>query len=246
MTAYTLKCPMCGASASPDATRCGHCNSRLATIACPACFGMVFLGAKFCSHCGAAARRAELSGLQPRPCPRCSSETQPVLIGTNHLLECPKCEGIWADADALERLYADREQHAAILGAAAAVPTPLTGNVEVVRYLRCPVCSDLMHRVNFARCSHVVVDVCKPHGTWFDRDELRRIIEFIQAGGLMKARETELRELERRRQRLESTERHRPADLPWMNVDTWGAAKYETWDDALSAVSELARYVLNR
>ena len=37
-----------------------------------------------------------------------------------------------------------------------------------------------MNRVQFANCSHVIVDVCKPHGTWFDRDELRRIVELAQ------------------------------------------------------------------
>ncbi len=54
-----------------------------------------------------------------------------------------------------------------------------------------------MNRVNFAHCSHVIVNVCSKHGTWFDRDELRRIVEFIQAGGLMEARAQEIADLER-------------------------------------------------
>lgn len=108
----------------------------------------MFLGAKFCSHCGAQARRAEVDATDPRPCPRCQVETTAVLIGKNHFRECHKCEGIWADAESLHQIYADREQQAAILGAAADVPVPLTGKLEVVRYLRCPQCSVLMHRVN--------------------------------------------------------------------------------------------------
>jgi Zn-finger nucleic acid-binding protein len=59
-----------------------------------------------------------------------------------------------------------------------------------------------MNRVNFARCSGVVVDVCKGHGTWFDRDELRQIVEFIRGGGLEVSRAREKRELEEERQRL--------------------------------------------
>ena len=45
-----------------------------------------------------------------------------------------------------------------------------------------------MNRVNFARCSGVIVDICKQHGTWFDRDELSRIVEFIHGGGLNASR----------------------------------------------------------
>ncbi|MFN2453162.1 MAG: zf-TFIIB domain-containing protein [Pyrinomonadaceae bacterium] len=55
----------------------------------------------------------------------------------------------------------------------------------------CPECAQLMNRVNFAHCSSVIVDVCKEHGTWFDSDELRRIVEFIHAGGLTAARAQE-------------------------------------------------------
>ena len=56
-----------------------------------------------------------------------------------------------------------------------------------------------MNRVNFAHCSHVIVNVCSEHGTWFDRDELRRIVEFIRAGGLTNARAEEIANLERER-----------------------------------------------
>jgi len=55
---------------------------------------------------------------------------------------------------------------------------------------------------NFARCSGVIVDICKGHGTWFDRDELSRIVEFIRAGGLEMARTKEKVELEEERRRL--------------------------------------------
>ena len=50
--------------------------------------------------------------------------------------------------------------------------------------------------------SGVVVDVCKGHGTWFDRDELQQIIEFIRGGGLDVARAREKQDLEDERQRL--------------------------------------------
>jgi Zn-finger nucleic acid-binding protein len=61
-----------------------------------------------------------------------------------------------------------------------------------------------MHRLNFAKCSGVVIDTCRPHGGWFDRDELQHIVEFIRGGGLSVAREKEKAELESARRRLEA------------------------------------------
>ncbi len=53
-----------------------------------------------------------------------------------------------------------------------------------------------MNRVNFARVSGVILDICKADGVWFDREELRRIVEFIRAGGLETSREREREEWE--------------------------------------------------
>jgi Zn-finger nucleic acid-binding protein len=101
------------------------------------------------------------------------------------------------------QICADGERQSAVLGIASTLATDLIGNVESnIRYVPCPVCSKLMNRVNFGNCSHVVVDVCAQHGTWFDRDELRRIVEFIRAGGLDKARLREMGDLEERRWKL--------------------------------------------
>ncbi len=181
---------MCGAAAATEATRCEHCGARLATVACPSCFGMMFLGQQFCPHCGAKAdRKDSAEPAKPETCPRCRTNMDAVVIGPSQVRECPKCEGIWADTETLKQICADREKQAAVLG----LPTHLPSNEGVelekqIRYLPCPVCGELMNRVNFANFSNVIVDVCREHGTWFDRDELRRIVEFIRDGGLDKAR----------------------------------------------------------
>jgi Zn-finger nucleic acid-binding protein len=201
----TMNCPACGAPVSSDATQCEHCGARLAMVACPSCFGMVFAGAKFCSHCGAAIAREEVAATTTELCPRCKVNMDAVVIGKENLRECPRCEGIWVDTASLQRICADREEQAAVLGNAA--PLPEADNaLENVRYLPCPVCNTLMNRVNFAHCSHVIVDVCRAHGTWFDKDELRRIVEFIRAGGLDAARADEIAELERQRQQLRTAQ----------------------------------------
>ena len=201
--AQTLKCPTCGAPASLSAPLCQYCGSRLATVACPSCFGLMFLGQQFCPHCGAKAQRAEVVSGATRLCPRCRVAMNAVVIGKAELHECARCEGIWVDADTLQQICSDREEQASILGIAdhhgpAPEAVPLE---EQIRYVPCPVCKKLMNRVNFANCSHVVVDVCSKHGTWFDKDELRRIIEFIRAGGLERARAQELADVEEARRR---------------------------------------------
>jgi Zn-finger nucleic acid-binding protein len=65
-----------------------------------------------------------------------------------------------------------------------------------VRYSPCPACAKIMNRVNFARSSGIVLDICKAHGVWLDADELRRVLEFLRAGGLQQAREREKRALD--------------------------------------------------
>src|SRR5262249_9204794 len=145
-------------------------------------------GAKFCSHCGAKVEHPEATTTTRRSCPCCRVPMESIVLGKTRLLECTKCEGLWADTATLEQICADREQQTAVLGMPATLPDDPPGNIEAIRYRPCPVCGDLMNRVNFAQCSHVIVDVCRAHGTWFDKDELRRIVEFIRLGGMDKVR----------------------------------------------------------
>src|SRR5271168_4897165 len=213
MPAETLHCPACGAAVSSEATRCDFCGVALATVACPFCFGMMFRGAKFCSHCGAKADRSEVVGGETRLCTRCKVGMKRVTVGTASLLKCSNFEGILVDLETLRQICAEREKQAAVIG----MPGPPEGPIELeenIRYIPCPVCHKLMNRVNFAHCSHVIVDVCKAHGTWFDKDELRRTVEFIRAGGLEKSRARELADIQDERRKLEAA-RH-----PSMSIDS--------------------------
>jgi Zn-finger nucleic acid-binding protein len=205
MEAQTLNCPMCGAPQSPEAALCDHCGARLETVACPSCFGMVFAGAKFCSHCGGKIERTVVADAKALECPRCRGAMDAIAVGNTNLRECPHCEGIWVAAEVLQQICADREQQSAVLGMAAPLPAAGTGDFESnIRYVPCPECNTLMNRVNFAHCSNVIVNVCAQHGTWFDKDELRRIIAFIRAGGLEKERARELEEIQQEKQQLKS------------------------------------------
>ncbi len=201
MEAETLNCPMCGAAAATDATRCEHCGARLANVACPSCFGMMFAGQQFCPHCGAKAGRQDAPApATTEQCPRCRTNLEAVVIGNSNVCECPRCDGVWVDTDTLQKICADREKQTAVLGLPAHFPPNQGLELEQhIRYLPCPICADLMNRINFANFSNVIVDVCRKHGTWFDRDELRRIVEFIRNGGMEQARAREMQNLEEER-----------------------------------------------
>jgi len=202
MQAETLNCPNCGAATSTDAPACQFCGSRLATVACPACFAMMFIGTRHCQRCGAAAAVPETKEAKDRKCPRCRGAMVSVTIGSTTVLECEQCLGLWIDVPSFEKICADREQQSVVLGAAA--PASLDGAHETskINYVPCPECAQLMNRINFARCSGVIVDVCKSHGTWFDRDELSRIVEFIHGGGLNASRAKEKIEIAEQREQL--------------------------------------------
>ena len=130
------------------------------------------------------------------------------MIGSAPMRECTTCEGLWLDTVVFQLICAHREQQSMVLGEGS----PATGNQgavvheEKVRYIPCPHCGQLMNRINFANCSGVVVDVCKSHGTWFDRDELRQIIEFIRGGGMELSRDKLQHEIEFQREQLRGEE----------------------------------------
>lgn len=167
---------------------------------------MMFVGSKHCQRCGAAAASPERKEAENYKCPRCRAGMASTTIGATSVLECEKCLGLWVDVQSFEKICADREQQSAVLGVAGQAPSK--GPFESkVHYVPCPECSQLMNRMNFARCSGVIVDMCKLHGTWFDRDELSRIVEFIREGGLNASREKERREIAEEREQLRDAQR---------------------------------------
>ena len=202
MEAGTINCPMCGAATSSDASQCRYCEAQLATIACPSCFEMMFIGSKHCPRCGATADRDDTTVTTGKHCPRCRSAMQVVTVGKQKVLECATCLGLWLTPNSFEKICADKEEHSAVLGSASLANANRGVPETKVNYIPCPECSQLMNRANFARCSGVIIDLCKKHGIWFDRSELSRIVEFIGSGGLELSRTREKRALEEQRREL--------------------------------------------
>lgn len=198
MEAATFRCPSCGAAVGEADIQCPYCRSQLASVACPKCFGLVSLRAQHCSHCGAAIHGLTESASE-HACPECRIPLTGSMVGGTPLEQCHRCGGLWLGLQAFEQIAANRETHGEILGALPGEGA--TGHVfeTSVRYRPCAQCGKFMNRINYARISGVVLDTCKEHGLWFDRDELRRVLAFIEGGGLDKARIHQVQELEDRK-----------------------------------------------
>lgn len=195
MEARVLRCSGCGASVPAEAPQCPYCQAQLASVACPACFALAPLSATHCPACGTALAPREALALDGAPCPACTKPLGTTRVGDLGVRECQACGGLWLDRAVFEQLGASRERQGAVLGALPTPEAPPVLGLDAVQYRRCPQCHQFMNRMNYAKRSGVVLDVCKAHGLWFDQDELRRVLAFIASGGLDRARERELEEL---------------------------------------------------
>jgi Zn-finger nucleic acid-binding protein len=203
---------------------------------------MMFIGSKHCPHCGAAAGQTTAAELSVLKCPRCKTKMASITLGAMAMRECETCAGLWVEVAEFEKICADREQQSAVLGAASPAPAHQlpSGDQDRICYVPCPQCSQLMNRINFARCSGVIVDVCKGHGTWFDQDELSGIVQFIRGGGLEAGRQKERREIESEREQLRTEQmlaapRSDLLGLPHSDEDRIGG---------LSAASGLLKFLI--
>ena len=125
---------------------------------------------------------------------------------------------------------------AVILGEAFAnEPKPRLPHETQIRYVPCPHCQQLMNRINFAKCSDVIVDVCKGHGTWFDKDELRQIVEFIRGGGMEQSREKLKHEIEFQQEKLRAEQLRNEGRNMTMRVTS--VSRYSLDDELLGDLS---------
>lgn len=162
----------------------------------------MFIGNKFCGHCGAPALPVETADeANAGTCPRCKIDLEFIAIGSNNLRECSRCGGFWTSSATFENICSSHEEQSAVLTFIRSDAHPDVHPASI-SYVPCPDCSQLMNRSNFARTSGVIIDMCRDHGVWFDADELPKIIDFINKGGLTLAREKEKIALEDERRKL--------------------------------------------
>ncbi len=245
MEAQVIRCSGCGASVPLDASQCPYCQAQLATVACPVCFALAPLSASHCPGCGAALVSRQAVTPDGTSCPACAKPLAAGKVGDLEVRECRACGGLWLDRAVFERLGANRERQGAVLGALPAPTAAPVVSLEAIQYRPCPACQQRMNRVNYARRSGVVLDVCKEHGIWFDKDELRRVLAFISEGGLDRARELEIEELkEAKRAAVRIPEQPAPSTGFAQQMNTgphWLGATGLAW-----LASEVAEHFWNR
>lgn len=218
-----LRCTNCGANLVENARSCGHCQAELAledrglSAICPGCWSRLPARAKHCLDCGLAIAPQALTALPATSrCPRCSSPLRSRIVDGFAIVECSSCAGLWLSPGVLERLC-ERADEADLAARVLAGPAHAGTVVEQkVAYLPCALCTELMTRRNFAGASGVIVDVCREHGLWLDHGELERILGFVRAGGLDKARQRELERLKEEERRVRDRIDDATKDLTWV------------------------------
>lgn len=180
-----LECPGCLTVVESSVRACPTCGAPIATVRCAHCFQMNPPSESFCGGC-----QREL-GLEPigepdsYACPDCKLGFQVFRGGPGVLHDCGRCGGQFVDHALLKDLLDQRELYGQVAPRPPPRHNPLDGPM---RYVGCPICTEIMLRKNFGRSSGVIIDVCTKHGVWFDRGELPRVLEFVEAGGLELAR----------------------------------------------------------
>lgn len=183
---------------------------------------MVFVGSRHCVHCGARAREPKALDGTPWRCPRGHGELRGIALGGAEVGECLECGGLWVEETTFQTVVSDRTRASVVPQGGAAAARGSSVAADTVRYVPCPDCGKVMNRVNFAKTSGVILDACKGHGVWCDVDELRRVVEFVRAGGLDVSRRREAEQLVLERKRLEfvramdatTVAYHRPSHAP--------------------------------
>lgn len=118
-------------------------------------------------------------------CPKCSVKMTSVKLNGAESNECPGCGGIWVahfeEKQVLEMMPKVFTIEELRNFKNAYKPESCT---EKIRYFKCPGCGKFMWRKNYMHHSGIIVDTCKKCGTFFDKGELEKAVEFIRKGGI--------------------------------------------------------------
>jgi Zn-finger nucleic acid-binding protein len=199
------RCGACGGPLEDGASACGFCggqveqDARALSLLCPECFAANPRRGQFCRGCGVALAPEPVGATSPtgHDCPTCAVSLFQRRLSNTWVEECPECHGLFIAAAHFEHLvrHASRVEKPAAAPATLAAPVALSA--DVVIYRRCPECAQFMQRRNYGRVSGVVVDECRPHGTWLDANELEAIGRFISSGEQARARKREAQQAQR-------------------------------------------------
>jgi Zn-finger nucleic acid-binding protein len=109
------------------------------------------------------------------PCPRCGAVAAARQAGEYVVFPCVTCGGVWVDNVVSERLVSANAPNA--VAAAEEAARFAIRRARTRPALTCPVCQAALQRVVVVG---IELDVCARHGTWFDRDELPRVVSRLR------------------------------------------------------------------
>jgi Zn-finger nucleic acid-binding protein len=186
---------------------------------CTSCSAPLPLNSVICDYCGSR-NNVDLTSINhytthdidtERICPICNIPLKTIDLGIDgkfFIERCEECFGLFFDPSELEALLEHSVKNVFEINRSFLAKFNLTGQTtsRVATYVKCPVCSKMMNRINFGARSGVVVDRCKEHGVWLDAGELRQLSEWMKAGGgLLDKERTE----ERKKEEIIQEERRR-------------------------------------
>lgn len=184
-----------------------------------------------------------------RTCPRCDIPltTVDLDVGEVFLIErCSACHGLFFDPNELQALLDRTVDNVFDVDYQALNELSRVRRHDEygVRYVRCPVCGAFMNRLNFGSKSGVIVDTCREHGIWLDGGELRELLEWAKAGGLIYDQK---RRLEKERQELQAERERRRGALPVMgDVEDNRVFRYrDDGDEVGELIIRFARFLIS-
>lgn len=105
-------------------------------------------------------------------CPVCN---EPLVVLELEQIEvdyCTSCSGVWLDAGELELLLETDEERNRLISLFKA------DEAAKEKSFNCPICGKHMLKFHIGEQEKVLVDKCKKnHGIWFDKGELKKVVE---------------------------------------------------------------------
>ncbi len=209
----TIVCPACAAGVPKNATACPYCGAEV-VLAKPVGADRAGEYKTYCTRCGllyptnaAKCPRCPPGSTDERGgrCPRCAGDLEAKSGGRVTVDECRACHGTWFDGDELEHSIDLTTKGVSRDEARSLRPTlPANAPESEVRYLACVRCGERMARRQVAPRTGMIVDICRVHGVWFDKNELEHFRAFIAAGGLEVVRFDGVASVEAKRKEIEA------------------------------------------
>ena len=106
-------------------------------------------------------------------CPVCKEPLVVLELEQVEVDYCTGCSGVWLDAGELEFLLETDEDRNRLINLFIEA-----GQIKEKNH-DCPICGKQMKKFEIGEKGKVVVDKCrKNHGIWFDKGELKKVVEF--------------------------------------------------------------------